>query len=209
LSTDRGDDEDADLVTAGLALLRLVPDEVIPATGRQLGFWGGDPAATDRAGRALARVQGMLGHPAVVTPVPQGGRTPGERVRWVPWGDPREPERPCEPPWPGTLPDPAPARVLDPPAPAELLDADGRPVVVSGRGEPTAVPARLQCPLLGRTLEGGGGPIVSWTGPWPHDARWWDGPARRRGVYWRVTVADVTCLVVVTAGHAAVEAIYD
>ena len=71
-------------------VLRLVPDDVGPATGRQLGFWGGDPAAADRAGRALARVQGMLGPDAVVTAVPAGGRTPVERVRWVPWGEARD-----------------------------------------------------------------------------------------------------------------------
>jgi protein ImuB len=42
--------------TAGLTLLRLVPDEVVPADGRQLGFWGGDQVAHDRADRARSRV---------------------------------------------------------------------------------------------------------------------------------------------------------
>ncbi len=79
-----------DTVTAGLVRLSLAPDDLGPATGRQLGFWGGDPAAADRAGRALARVQGMLGLDAVVTAVPAGGRTPVERVRWVPWGEGRD-----------------------------------------------------------------------------------------------------------------------
>ena len=79
-------------LTGGLTLLRLTPDEVIPASGRQLGFWGGDAAAVDRASRVFARVQGMLGLEHVVSPVAQGGRTPAERVHWVPWGDPREPE---------------------------------------------------------------------------------------------------------------------
>ena len=151
LTAEVGDDDTVDeLATSALVLLRLVPDEVLPATGRQLGFWGGDPAAADRAGRVLARVQGMLGHPTVVTAVPQGGRTPGERVRWVPWGDPREPARPLDavaapganarevPPWPGAIPAPAPARVFDPPPPAELLDAAGEVVTVSGRGDPSA-----------------------------------------------------------------------
>ena len=218
-----GDDGSVDeLATSGLVLLRLVPDEVLPATGRQLGFWGGDPAAADRAGRVLARVQGMLGHPAVVTAVPQGGRTPGERVRWVPWGDPREPARLLDavpapgasvrevPPWPGAIPAPAPARVFEPPPPAELLDAAGEVVTVSGRGDPSAPPARLRC----ATLHGGGGEIAAWAGPWAHDARWWDRRARTRRAYWQVLVAApdgerVACLVAVTAGHAALEAIYD
>ncbi|HEY4397344.1 MAG TPA: DNA polymerase Y family protein [Acidimicrobiia bacterium] len=220
---DGNDDSSVDeLATSALVLLRLVPDEVLPATGRQLGFWGGDPAAADRAGRVLARVQGMLGHPAVVTAVPQGGRTPGERVRWVPWGDPREPARLRDavtapganvreiPPWPGAIPAPAPARVFEPPPPAELLDAAGEVVTVSGRGDPSAPPARLRC----AALPGRGGEIAAWAGPWAHDARWWDRRARARRAYWQVLVAapdgeNIACLVAVTAGHAALEAIYD
>jgi protein ImuB len=222
LNDDDGDDSSDELATSGLALLRLVPDEVLPATGRQLGFWGGDPAAAERAGRVLARVQGMLGHPAVVTAVPQGGRTPGERVRWVPWGDPREPARPLDavaapganvreiPLWPGAIPGPAPARVFDPPPPAELLDAAGEVVTVSGRGDPSALPARLRC----AALPGNGGEIAAWAGPWAHDARWWDRRTRARRAYWQVLVAPptgerVACLVAVAGGHAALEAIYD
>jgi protein ImuB len=222
LNDDDGDDSSDELATSGLALLRLVPDEVLPATGRQLGFWGGDPAAAERAGRVLARVQGMLGHPAVVTAVPQGGRTPGERVRWVPWGDPREPARPLDavaapganvreiPLWPGAIPGPAPARVFDPPPPAELLDAAGEVVTVSGRGDPSALPARLRC----AALPGNGGEIAAWAGPWAHAARWWDRRTRARRAYWQVLVAPptgerVACLVAVAGGHAALEAIYD
>jgi protein ImuB len=219
---DPPDDPPDEIATSGLALLRLVPDEVLPATGRQLGFWGGDAAAADSAVRVLARVQGMLGHPAVVTAVPQGGRTPRERVRWVPWGDPREPARPLDavaapgahvrevPPWPGAIPAPAPARVFDPPLPGELLDAGGGPVIVSGRGDPSAPPARLHC----AALPGRGGEVTAWAGPWAHDARWWDRRARARRAYWQVLVAApdgerVACLVAVTAGHATLEAIYD
>jgi protein ImuB len=80
-------------VTAGLTLLRLTPDEVKPDHGRQLGFWGASPAADDRAARALARIQGILGPEAVVTAVVGGGRDPAGQVRLVPWGDPREPAR--------------------------------------------------------------------------------------------------------------------
>ena len=41
--------------------LALVPEEVRPDDGRQLGFWGNDAGAASRAARALARVQGLLG----------------------------------------------------------------------------------------------------------------------------------------------------
>jgi protein ImuB len=83
--------------SGGLTLLRLVPDEVRPDGGRQVGFWGG---ATDDDGvaRTLARVQGILGPEGVVTAVVGGGRGPAEQVRLVPWGEPREPSLPGGPP---------------------------------------------------------------------------------------------------------------
>jgi protein ImuB len=206
---------DLNSTTGGLTLLRLVPDEVVPADGRQLGFWGGDQAAHDRADRALARVQGLLGYEAVVTAVVQGGRTPAEQVRWVPWGDAREPRRPLVvdsfvTAWPGALPSPFPARVLDPPVPASLSDAHGRAVVVSGRGEQSAPPAHLECTLL----PGGGGRVRGWAGPWASDVRWWDPSARRRCARWQVVVdcadaGEVACVVCVESGCAGIEAIYD
>jgi protein ImuB len=160
----------------------------------------------------------MLGHPAVMTAVPQGGRTPAERVRWVPWGDPREPARPIDavaapganvaevPPWPGTIPGPAPARVLDPPRVAQLLDGDGRSVAVTGRGDASAPPAHVQCDAL----PGGGGAVSAWAGPWAHDLRWWDARSRARCARWQVVVAPgVACLVALSGGRATVEAIYD
>jgi protein ImuB len=208
-------DAGLDSTTGALTLVRLVPDEVVPALGRQLGFWGGDQAAHDRADRALARVQGMLGYDAVATAIVQGGRTPAEQVRWVPWGEPREPERPLDgketPGWPGAVPPPFPARVFTPPIPAAFLDRTGRPIVVSGRGEHASAPARLEC----RLLPDGGGVVQSWAGPWAHDLRWWDPRARRRRVLWQVVVdggpeaSAVACLVAVEGGSAGVEAIYD
>ncbi|MGO9877476.1 MAG: DNA polymerase Y family protein, partial [Acidimicrobiia bacterium] len=64
--------EDLDSTTGGLTRLRLVPDEVVPVDGCQLGFWGGDQAAGDRADRALTRVQGLIGSEGVATAVVQG-----------------------------------------------------------------------------------------------------------------------------------------
>jgi protein ImuB len=190
-----------------LTMVRLVPEQVVPATGRQLGFWGGDAAARDRADRVLARLQGMLGHDAVVTAVPCGGRTPAERTRWVPWGEARD-ETLESGAWPGTVPGPAPARVHVPALPAELLDDHGRPVTVSGRGEAPAAPARLVC----AALPGGGGPIRVWAGPWLHDVRWWDRVARRRRALWHVVVEQgdvpVACLVALEGGRASVEAVF-
>jgi protein ImuB len=198
------------VTTGGITRMRLAPDDVVAATGRQLGFWGGDPAAGDRAARALARVQGMLGPDSVVTAVVVGGRTPAERVRWVPWGEADAVDAGAAAPWPGAVPGPSPARVFDPPLPAALLDCDGDAITVNGRGEASAAPAELRCAVLPQ----GGGPVVASAGPWPQDVRWWEHRARRRRALWQVVVAGesesrVACLVSVSRGRAEVEALYD
>jgi protein ImuB len=193
--------------TAGITKLALVPDEVVPADGRQLGFWGGDQVAHDRADRALARVQGMLGYGAVVTAVEQGGRTPAEQVRWVPWGEPREPERLLDAggevaSWPGALPPPYPARVFEPPIPAELFDAHDQPVAITGRGEQRLAPVRVRSLIVD-------GRVDAWAGPWAYDERWWDPPARRRCARYQLVVGNIACIAVIENGHAAIEAVYD
>jgi len=200
-----GEEDDA---TAGITLVRLRPDQVVPATGRQLGFWGGDAAAGDRADRALVRLQTLTGPGSVVTAAPCGGRIPSERVRWVPWGEPRDdtggPEIPT---WPGAVPGPPAARVYESRLAVSLLAADGEPVTVSGRGEASAAPARLVSDAFGDAE------VVAWAGPWPQDVRWWDRVCRRRRALWHVVArtpaTDVACLVVVEAGRAGIEAIYD
>ncbi len=78
--------EEAD---GAVARLRLVPEETVTAGALQLGLWGDVGEAGERAGRALVRVQALLGPESVVTAVLVGGRDPAEQVRFVPWGDDR------------------------------------------------------------------------------------------------------------------------
>jgi protein ImuB len=207
--------------TAGITLLRLIPDEVKPDHGRQLGFWGAGAAADDRAARAMARVQGLLGPEAVVTAVVGGGRDPAGQVRLVPWGDPRQPARPGAPtnspaqkptqkrtmgaaanevpPWPGHLPQPAPALVWRRPASAQLQDGDGQTVTITARGEMSAPPATLN------RVE-----VASWAGPWPTEERWWDGQSSRRRARVQLCLADGTAhLAVLEGSQWWVEASYD
>jgi protein ImuB len=190
--------------TAGIVLLRLVPDEVMPYGGMQLGLWGGMGEADERAGRVLARVQGMLGPDRVLTAVLGGGRDPGDQVRLVPWGDERVPDRPTEPPWPGRLPAPSPATVLPAPVPAEVTDEAGVPVGVTERFVVTGRPARLA--LAGRPpVE-----IASWAGPWPADERWWDPPTASSRARFQLVGTDGTAWLVTrdrTGWH--LEATYD
>ncbi len=213
--------EDTEEATGGLSLLRLVPEEVVVAGRSQLGLWGGDRAAAERAARALVRLQSLLGPEAVTVPVLRGGRTPDERVAWIPFGEEPYDHRAIvgrsgrdgqaappvlSEPWPGAIPPPAPAAVFRPPRPAELFDAGGRAVTVSGRGEVSGEPARLCC----IALPGGGGMVEGWAGPWLHDLRWWDPSSRRRRALWQVKVAGgVAALVAVEGGRASLEALYD
>jgi protein ImuB len=152
--------------TAAVTLLRLRAVEVVSAEALQLPLWGGlGEEDRLRARRALVRVQGLLGPEAVRVPVLSGGRGPAERITLTPLGDEPVPQADPGPPWPGQLPEPSPAVLLD--DPVELLDAQGNPIRVTGRGMFSADPVRL-------TVHGRDEPLHWWAGPWPVDERWWD-----------------------------------
>jgi protein ImuB len=168
--------------TAGISVLRLVPEEIVADGGLQLGLWGDVGEADERAHRVLARVQGMLGPEAVLTAVLGGGRDPADQVRYVPWRDERSPERP-DAPWPGRLPTPSPATVLPVPLPAVVLAADGAPVGVTGRYAVTAPPAQIV--VSGKPPR----TVLAWAGPWPVEERWWDAAGARRRARFQVVVA--------------------
>ncbi|MDR0944639.1 MAG: hypothetical protein LBM66_00520 [Bifidobacteriaceae bacterium] len=189
-----------------LAELRLTALDVHPAGLGSPGLWGDGGAAGERAARAADRVQGLLGGRGVYQAVEQGGRDPRGRIRLVPWGDEPRAARPLERPWPGRLPDPAPAVVPAEPVPVDVLDGAGRPVVAGADGSISAEPARvvgvpapevenavvLGAPdpavgAAGRTVarllgkgERPGVAVAGWAGPWPVWERWWTGaPAQR------------------------------
>jgi protein ImuB len=196
--------------TAGISRLALVPDEIMVAKGRQLGFWGGETAAAERAARAVARVQGLLGPDAVQVPEWRGGRGPGDRIGLVPASavDLTEPRGVVPPgaglaPWPGQVPAPAPATIHTDLLPAEVRDEHDRPVGVSGRSMLTASPRRLSVR---------GGPwrsVDAWAGPWPVEERWWDPEAARRRARFQVVAGGRAHLLSVEGGRWWVEATYD
>jgi protein ImuB len=187
----------------GIVLLRLSPDQLVRAQGRQLGLWG-DAVVSDRVARAALRVQAMLGHGAVTRPVPDGGRDVAEQMTLVPFGDAQDPARPPDRPWPGRIPAPDPATVCRDPLPAQVTDARGAAVTVTGRAQVSAPPARMSA---------GGGPwlaITAWAGPWPVAERWWrPQAARRRARFQLVTEDGAAWLAAVQAGRWRIEARYD
>ncbi len=177
--------------SGGVHLLELVPDQVVPDDGVQMGFWGGTSDAGERAARALARVQALVGAEAVLVPEWRGARAPGEQYRLVPLDgvDLNSRAQPGPEPWPGRVPAPSPAVVWSRPRPAEVLDADGRRVGVGGRGLISAAPARC------RTSAGDGddrwSEVRAWAGPWCIEERWWDALAHRRRARLQVVLAPV------------------
>jgi protein ImuB len=193
-----------DRPTAGVTRLRLDPEEVVAARGRQLGFWGGETRIDEGAARALARVAALLGTDAVTVPEVRGGRSPGDRVALVPAAavdlSARLLERPgTDGPWPGRLPPPSPALVFADPEVVELWADDGTPVAVDGRGSISAPPVRL-----GRRA------VVGWAGPWPADERWWDPVRARRRARVQVVLEDGTAhLLAREGGRWHLEATYD
>ncbi len=192
---------DGDEGIGGIALLRLLPDQLLIDEGRQEALWG-EVTISDRVERAAARVQAMLGHQAITRPFLSGGRGPGERVVRVPVGD-LPPGDAGSGPWPARIPDPAPAVVHPEPLPAAVTDADGDPVLVNVRCAVSAPPHRVE--IAGRVL-----PVTAWTGPWPARERWWDtANARRRARFQVVTAGGEAHLLVMEDGRWHVEASYE
>ncbi|MFD6102240.1 DNA polymerase Y family protein, partial [Nocardia salmonicida] len=152
--------------TGPIVELTLEPVEVVAAGALQLGLWGGEGEETERARRALVRVQGLLGGEAVRIGVLSGGRGPAERITMIALGDELTPATDPTQPWPGRLPEPAPTLLLLHRPVVHLTAADGDPVLVTDRGLFTATPTRLR---WGRKEWA----LLGWAGPWPVAERWW------------------------------------
>jgi protein ImuB len=195
------DDTDAN-ADGGIAVLRLVPDQVVHATGHQLALWG-ETVVSDRVARAAMRVQAMLGHEAVLRPVLGGGRDVSEQVSYVPFGEKREPRLPAGPPWPGRIMGATPGVVYPFARAADVTDEAGDAVTVTGRCVLSAAPAWLAA---------GGEPplrITGWAGPWPLSERWWDPVAARRRARFQLLTGDGRAwLAAVQDGRWLIEARY-
>lgn len=182
--------------------VRFVPEVAVAESVHADGLWGGTDA---RVERGIARVQGLLGHEAVVTPVLQGGRSPRDRQAYVPWGSRPAHLRDRGLPWPGSIPPPAPARVLAEPWPAEVLDGSGRPVVVLARGGVSGDPVRYR-PGRGQPWQR----VSAWAGPWPVTEAWWEPDGGRRVARFQLVGTDGRAwLAACDEGSWVTEASYD
>lgn len=192
-------------VRAPVDRVLFTPLTVVPDAVHADGLWGG---TDERVERGIARVQGMLGHEAVVRPVLQGGRSPADRQALVPWGERPVGLRPRSdrggPPWPGSIPPPAPARVLTTPWAAEVLGHGGRPVAVDDRGSVTCPPERFR-PEPSAAWQ----PVAAWAGPWPVEELWWESTPRRVARFQVVGVDGSAWLMTWDSGVWFTEAAYD
>src|SRR6266498_389254 len=157
--------------SGAVSRLELAAEEVAADRGRQLGFWGEEGARRERAVRAIARVQGLLGPDAVRGVELRGGRGPADRVAFTqPGAAPSGPWKPGQPPAgsraaPPTLPGFGGPGAGGPSRPGGQGGAGGpsRPGWPGGTGPPSggAVP-RGTAP--GRARAAGG---MGETAPWP------------------------------------------
>ena len=202
--------------TGGISFIRLRAVETLPDEGRQLGFWGGQSEADERAERALQRVQTLVGFDGVTVGRLGSGRRFADFEQRLPFGtagprgagasDPAGPRGAgaSDPaPWPGRLGVPAPAEVLAEPEPLVVLDANDDPVGVSGRAQVSAPPAML------RRADGRTSRIAAWAGPWPLEERWWNTRSRRQARFQLVLDDGTAHLCAVEGGRWQREATYD
>ncbi|MRH29363.1 DNA polymerase Y family protein [Microbacterium sp. SYP-A9085] len=189
------------VLRSGVALVRLHPEAVDAASHHQPAIFGAGP--DERVHHVLSRVQAMLGHRSVVTPVVGGGRWLAERQVLVPWGDRATATAARARPWPGSLPPPLPATVFPQPQPVDVTAAGGVCVEVDDRGDLSAAPAQL-------TESGRRRDIVSWAGPWTVDERGWDAARARRAHRFQVVDAEQSAwLLLCEDGRWSAEARYD
>ncbi len=212
--------------SSGILRLTLIPDEVVPAVGRQLslsghGFSGGglsidSKAKADDVSRVVARLQALLGSDSITVPEFRGGVGPGEQLALIPAVAVNlAEERPAADkkwvvePWPGQLPMPSPARFYVDPVPVELLDANGELVTVNARGEITDTPFELVMLVGHRPVSSGTKKIGKWAGPWPSEQRWWDPLTSRRQARLQVVLEDQSAhLLIIERGTWSIEATY-
>lgn len=180
--------------------MRLIPEGIEAERGRQLRLTGVggaiDPALEARAERAVSRLQAVLGPEGALEVGAAGGRLPSERavtgaVERLPLDDQSRGRRRARrmPPWPGTLPSPAPART------------EGVSAAVGMSGStPFDPPEELK-----------GRPISAAAGPFRYRLRWWSPSEMLEADLWQVMLEDGTAFLLSHRhdGDWLLEAVYD
>ena len=179
---------------SAITRVRIEPEAVDPVGAHEAGLWGNGP--DEGVHHGLSRVQGMLGHEGVVTAVLGGGRLLAERQVLVPWGDRVSVSKQRAKPWPGSLPEPAPATVFADRRAVVVLGPQREQLVVSDRGVLSAHPTFFSPTGKREDLRR----VEAWAGPWPVAQRWWDAAAATTANRFQLIDASETAWLVVLDG---------
>lgn len=184
-------------LSSAITRVRIEPAAVDPIGSHEAGLWGNGP--DEGVHHGLSRVQGMLGHEGVVTAVLGGGRLLAERQVLVPWGDRVAPELAARAtkPWPGSLPEPAPATVFATRVPVVVLGPQREELGVSDRGVLSGHPMFFSPTGKREDLRR----VEAWAGPWPLSERWWDAAAARQANRFQLVDASGTAWLLVLEGR--------
>ena len=193
-------------LASAVTRVRVTPEVVDPLGHHEGGLWGNGP--DEGVHHGLSRVQGMLGHEGVVTPVLGGGRLLSERQVLVPWGDRADGTLAASngKPWPGSIPQPPPASVFAMRQPVVVLGAAREELRVSERGVLNGHPSFFSASGKREDLQR----VSAWAGPWPLAERWWDPVAARSANRFQLVDASGTAwLLLLDDDGWSAEAQYD
>jgi len=184
-------------LSSAITRVRIEPEAVDPVGSHEAGLWGNGP--DEGVHHGLSRVQGMLGHEGVVTAVLGGGRLLAERQVLVAWGDRADAtlEKKRQRPWPGSLPEPAPATVFAQRHAVVVLGPQQQQLAVSDRGVLSAHPAFFSPTGKREDLRR----VEAWAGPWPVAQRWWDATAATTANRFQLIDASETAWLLVLDGQ--------
>jgi protein ImuB len=184
-------------LSSAITRVHIEPAAVDPIGSHEAGLWGNGP--DEGVHHGLSRVQGMLGHEGVLTAVLGGGRLLAERQVLVPWGDRPDPglEKARAKPWPGSLPEPAPATVFAMRAAVVVLGPQREELEVSDRGVLSGYPTYFSPTGRREDLRR----VEAWAGPWPLSERWWDSAAATSANRFQLIDASGTAWLLVLEGR--------
>jgi len=182
---------------SAITRVRIEPEAVDPVGSHEAGLWGNGP--DEGVHHGLSRVQGMLGHEGVVTAVLGGGRLLAERQVLVPWGDRADAglQKAKNKPWPGSLPEPAPATVFAQRREVVVLGPQREQLEVSDRGMLSGHPTFFSPTGRREDLRR----VEAWAGPWPVAQRWWDAAAATTANRFQLIDASETAWLLVLDGR--------
>lgn len=197
--------------------------DVVGDAGIQMDLFGSAKAPPGMTIRAAMKAETILGVNSVCVPYVEGARSSIDTVGFSCWqellqgsssrsknnrggsgfrGGPVD-QRAGNPPWPGSIPNPPPARVFRDRPIVKVTSLTGEVVRVNRRGGMVLSPSVVEFPWGKRVTE-------DFLGPWLVHQRWWDDDQEQRFARLLVLLGDGTAHILLThEGLWYLEASYD